>query len=137
MRRVYLAGPMGGVADWNFPAFDEAEKRWMDAGYVVTTPASVARATGVKLGDVVDDATIRLTIQVDLVYLFNSDAIALLEGWEKSKGVAIELAVAQFLDIPIKCAKTMQDLVLMHTPWRALDAAYKELAECERKLSKV
>ena len=35
---VYLAGPMTGIAEFNFPAFDAAAAKLRDLGYVVFNP---------------------------------------------------------------------------------------------------
>lgn len=37
--RVYIAGPMTGLPEYNFPAFHAAAKAWRDAGWEVLNPA--------------------------------------------------------------------------------------------------
>lgn len=37
MHRVYLAGPMTGLPDFNYPAFNAEEKRIRALGYIVET----------------------------------------------------------------------------------------------------
>ena len=39
--RVYLAGPMTGLPQFNFPAFDNAEKDLQARGYDVVPPADL------------------------------------------------------------------------------------------------
>jgi hypothetical protein len=123
--RVYVAGPMRGLADWNFPAFDAAEKRWTDAGHKVTTPASIARTTGARFGDQADPMVERLAIQVDLVYVSYSDAVALLPGWERSKGATVELALAQFLGLLVYDAVTMGPASPELTPWAGINELHE------------
>ncbi|MHB1850453.1 MAG: DUF4406 domain-containing protein, partial [Acidimicrobiales bacterium] len=44
--RIYIAGPMRGVKDWNFPAFDAARDLLVAAGWEVVSPADLDRAGG-------------------------------------------------------------------------------------------
>ena len=37
--RLYLAGPMSGIKDFNFPAFNEAAEHLRKLGYEVFNPA--------------------------------------------------------------------------------------------------
>lgn len=39
MTTLYVAGPMRGIPEFNFPAFFEAEDRPLKAGYDVINPA--------------------------------------------------------------------------------------------------
>lgn len=39
MRRLYLAGPMTGLPDFNYPAFHAAAAAWRAAGWTVANPA--------------------------------------------------------------------------------------------------
>lgn len=108
MKTVYIAGPMCGVAFYNFPAFFDAEARWKEAGWLVVNPARLdEERDGFTPGLHAEFAspeycTIERTphgtkyyLWRDLPYLAACDAIALLPGWEKSEGARIELAVAQ------------------------------------------
>ena len=50
---VYIAGPMRGYAEFNFPAFDEARNRGILLGFQIVSPADMDRerhffATGAK-----------------------------------------------------------------------------------------
>ena len=38
-KRVYIAGPMTGYKDWNFPAFYQVADMAKDAGYRALNPA--------------------------------------------------------------------------------------------------
>lgn len=99
--RIYLAGPMSGLEDFNFPAFFEAEKFLKEQGYdEVFNPA---RADLDKYGDletINKEANYRDCLRVDLNWILdNADAIAVLPGWENSKGVKAELALAKALGL--------------------------------------
>jgi hypothetical protein len=89
LKRIYIAGPMRGLPDYNFPAFREAAVRFRQSGWVVVSPVEVGMMFGndpsVPGGDYVRE---------DLLHLVRCDAIALLPGWEASTGARCEVVVA-------------------------------------------
>lgn len=98
--KIYLAGPMRGIPDFNFPVFDAAAANLRSQGYTVFNPADNDREKG-YVGKPVDEIK-RDCIMDDLTYIAReADAIALLPGWEVSKGVAAEVALAIFLDLKL------------------------------------
>lgn len=112
---VYIAGPMRGVPFYNFPAFDVARNLWEDEGYNVISPADLDRKAGFDpidnpgqdwnedKGEVIkrDILAILETLKPN-----TADAIALLPGWEASKGAAVEVALGQFLGLGFVDAET-------------------------------
>lgn len=110
--KVYLSGPMRGIENFNFPAFDAAAEYLRSHGHIVFNPADKDRErdpSGVswqsKTGDIkaAEDSGLfnrRVAIRDDLNWIMDhADAIALLPGWEKSKGAQAELWLARFLDL--------------------------------------
>ena len=98
--KIYLAGPMRGIPDFNFPAFDAAAANLRSQGYTVFNPADNDREKG-YVGKPVEEI-MRDCILDDLTYIIrHADAVALLPGWEASKGVAAEVATAKFLNLKI------------------------------------
>ena len=83
--RLYLAGPMRGYKDFNFPAFIEATKKLREAGYIVSCPAEMDRADGFNeevLARMSDKEVMEYTRRVfprDAISVCGSDGIALLE----------------------------------------------------------
>lgn len=118
--KVYLAGPMRGLPDWNFPAFDAAEERWLAAGHQPFNPAQIDRVLQYGPGQGENPSHLRHVIQMDLACLFAADALALLPGWERSTGAAAELALVQFLGLPVYDAVTMERLHPPARPWAQL-----------------
>ena len=112
---------MRGLPDWNFAAFDAAEERWRKAGHWLFSPAQTCRALGYDY-DVrateVDGAHLRHVIATDFACIMTADALALLPGWESSTGATVELALAQFLLLPIYDAVTMEMIHPSMKPWR-------------------
>lgn len=94
---VYVAGPMTGYTDHNFPAFNKAADKLRSQGYTVFNPADHG---------VVEGATWEDYLRFDITKLIQCDTIYLLEGWENSKGAQLELLIAQKLNMKI----TVQEL---------------------------
>ncbi|MDF1565309.1 MAG: DUF4406 domain-containing protein [Deltaproteobacteria bacterium] len=111
MRRVYIAGPMRGYANFNFDAFDAARDRLRAQGWIVVSPADLDRAYegwgAYPPEDLVVDRELQIRcISRDLAAIqtfdkTKGDAIYLLKGWQKSAGALAELALAQFLGLEV------------------------------------
>lgn len=104
--KIYLAGPMRGYANFNFPAFDFAAAKLRGMGFEVFSPAERDReayGTEIENNPTGDEAkvtnkscTIRDCMLADTDWICrNADAIALLPGWEKSTGANAELALCR------------------------------------------
>lgn len=78
--RVYIAGPMTGLNDYNRSAFGEAAEKLHAAGWAPLNPATIT-LTNARWSDYMR-ATARL--------LTEADGVALLPGWEESRGARIE-----------------------------------------------
>ena len=113
--RVYLAGPMRGYPRFNFDAFDAYAAELRDAGYEVTSPAELDRKHGFDPDEPISDDEIEAMlpnmIARDLVAIaLDCEAVALLPGWQDSRGVKVELTLARFLGLPILDATTRQPI---------------------------
>ena len=102
-KRIYLAGPMSGYKEFNFPAFDKATRELRAQGYTVFNPAENDRLRyGEDFLAHPEKFNPRQTMADDCRWICNfADAIALLPGWEKSKGVSIEKALADYLKLEV------------------------------------
>lgn len=83
--RVYVAGPMTGHKELNFPAFHAAAASLRASGYEVINPAEINPDPNAKWED---------CMRADIAQLVTCDQIALLPGWEKSRGALIEARLA-------------------------------------------
>jgi hypothetical protein len=107
--RIYLAGPMRGIPNFNFPAFDYAAAQLRRDGHVVFSPAERDRAAygpEVENNPTGDEnkappgCTINDCMRADTQWICDhADAIALLPGWENSSGAAAELALGKALGL--------------------------------------
>jgi len=108
--KIYIAGPMTGHKDWNFPAFFEAEETLKGLGYEVINPAH-------NDGKTLEEALLRAGrpdapnntwgdyMRRDLPHVLAVDCVCVLEGWRNSKGATLEVQVAEALDLPIYILK--------------------------------
>lgn len=90
--RLYLAGPMTGLPEYNYPAFRAAATQLRAAGYLVSNPAD---------GGVLDDWTWSDYMRRGLRELLGCDAVALLGGWATSRGARLEVKVATDLGLDV------------------------------------
>lgn len=101
MKKVYIAGPMTGYPEFNFPAFFKAQKILEMLGYTVFNPAakdSEKELKGFAEGDAVAAIAggfdFREAYLWDVSKVIEANAIYMLKGWEASPGARGEHAVA-------------------------------------------
>lgn len=112
--KIYIAGPMRGIAFFNFPAFNKAAAYLRERGHTVFNPAerdnerhgvdiSSGNTAGCELLAAKQHGfNLREALHDDLTFICReADAIALLPGWEKSKGANAEYATAIALGLEI------------------------------------
>ena len=104
--KIYIAGPMSGKEDWNFPAFFETETQLKMLGHEVINPAR-------NDGENVEAALISAGsperpnnswsyyMKRDLPNVLSVDAVCVLPGWQSSKGASLEVYVAEEVGIPL------------------------------------
>lgn len=123
---------MRGKELFNFPAFDQAEKELLAAGYETFSPARRDRSAGFYPEDLSEwtveameatGMTLRECLHADTEFItLKADGIALLDGWRDSKGAQAEKALAVALGLPVmyvedwirdaeRLEQTMQDYV--------------------------
>lgn len=88
--RIYLSGPMTGIPDFNFPAFNAAAESLRAQGFHVENPADHGVVDGAEWGDY---------LRHDIARLVTCEAIALLPGWERSRGARFEREIADRLNM--------------------------------------
>jgi hypothetical protein len=92
LTRIYLAGPMTGIKDLNFPLFHAETARLRAMGYEVVNPAEINVDPSAGWGE---------CMRRDIPELLTCEAIALLDGWENSRGARLEWYIAEALDMRI------------------------------------
>lgn len=92
VERVYIAGPMTGLPELNFPAFMAAAADYRRRGCHVENPAEINPD---PLADWHD------CMKRDIPRLLTCDTIVLLPGWGQSRGAKIEYDLAHALGMAI------------------------------------
>ena len=101
-KRIYIAGPMTGLPDHNFPAFHAAAARLRKAGWDVVNPAENFGGR--------TDLPRESYLRADVALLVGCDAVAMLPGWEDSRGAKLEYLLARELGLLVFDAETLQPL---------------------------
>jgi hypothetical protein len=98
MKRIYLSGPMSGIAEHNFPAFNAEAARLRDAGLDVINPAEI---------NTDQSKTWEECLRADIKALCDCDVLALMPGWERSNGAHLELHIAHRIGLRIVRAEQL------------------------------
>lgn len=113
MPTLYVAGPMTGIKDYNYPHFREVGDALRDCGYTVLNPVEVD-AMHLAERSMVDSSFRHVCADCDegrkhewhwymrrtLKMMLEADGVALLRGWERSRGAKVEVEVAKALGMP-------------------------------------
>lgn len=120
-KRIYIAGPMTGLPENNYPAFHEAAARLRKRAWHVENPAENPNPH--------TDAACEWTayMRMGVSQLMTCHAIYLLPGWQNSEGAVIEHFVAQRLGL------TIYEHALQHD---VLEEQLQQLASKATKKSK-
>lgn len=121
--RVYVAGPMTGIAEHNFPAFNAAASALRAAGWHVENPADHG---------VIEGATWADYMHSDVCMLASCCAIHLLPGWSKSRGAVLEAHIAHALGMQFQFAEGAEPAL----PTAVHEAVAGVLLELRRALAK-
>lgn len=93
---IYIAGPMTGLPEYNYPAFNAATARLIALGWTVENPADNPPPP-----DDYPGLPWSWYMRRALVQVARSGAMALLPGWEDSRGARTEVFVASQLGMRI------------------------------------
>lgn len=96
--RIYIAGPCTGLPLMNYPAFHAEAARLRDMGFVVENPAE-----GPEL------PTWEAYMRRALRQMLTCDLVALLPGWEASRGATIERQTALACGLAVCLASDLAD----------------------------
>lgn len=108
MKKIYVAGPMRGLPEFNFPSFFAAEKMLEEDGWTVLSPArhdveiygeDIYRGRSGNVDDIAGFFDLRSALKWDMAAICGCDAIYLLRGWEISRGAFAEWTLAKALEL--------------------------------------
>ena len=100
-KRIYIAGPMTGLPELNFPAFHAMAAHLRSLGHHVVNPAEINVDPAKGWAE---------CMRADIRELVSCTAICLLPGWEKSRGASLEHHIAQSLGFEVM---TMEEAASM------------------------
>lgn len=92
--RIYVSGKMTGLPFLNYPAFIAAGLQLTGAGFDVVNPATLDHSR--------HDGSWASHMRVDIRALMDCDGVALLPGWESSKGARVEWRLALDLGMEVR-----------------------------------
>lgn len=103
-KKIYLAGPMRGIPEFNFPAFHKVAAKLRAEGYEVFSPAEKGEEIVLSANpNLQHDTDFRRDVfKADAIAICDSDIIALMPGWESSSGARAEWALALTVGLEFK-----------------------------------
>lgn len=100
--KLYIAGPMTGLPDFNYPAFFAAEEQLKAAGYETENPAR----NELSEDRPADEPMWLGFMRMSLVQISRVDGLALLPGWQNSSGAKLEEHIGQGLKLHVRYLET-------------------------------
>jgi len=115
--KCYIAGPMRGIEKYNYPAFMSAAKELRALGWKVFNPAEMDIAADVEdyTAYTLEQQQLHSThanarrfarrdlgILTDALAAELGDMVIVLPGWEHSVGAKAEVAVGEWVGLPIR-----------------------------------
>lgn len=97
MTTIYVAGPITGLPEFNYPAFRSAGGQLERRGFAVLNPVDAE-----KHNDTGRPQQWDWYMRHALRMVLEADALALLPGWEKSAGATLEFYVATALKLDVR-----------------------------------
>ena len=89
---IYICGPMTGLPEKNYPAFNKAAQALRKLGYEVRCPTENGLPNTATWGE---------HMRADIAMLLQCTHVVKLKGSSASKGARIELSVARGLGMPV------------------------------------
>ena len=96
-RTYYLAGPMTGYEEFNYPAFERSQRELRGDGVNVESPHSIPWPEIPHDGEELWQTMMRQALRL----LLACEGIILLRGWTESKGALVEYNIATALKMPV------------------------------------
>ena len=91
-KHLYVIGPVTGKKNRNEAAFEEARRKLEAAGYEVTTPLDlIPESTSWE-------AAMRWSVRA--IVNNGYSGVAMIDGWEESKGAKLECVVSLTIGVP-------------------------------------
>lgn len=134
MSTIYLAGPMRGIPEFNFPAFFHAEELLRQKGHTVINPARHDVELGFRWHGLTGNEDLsehnfdlHTTLAWDLAQVLTADQVALLPGWQQSAGARAEVAAAEAVGtLCVVLSRftdtSVGDIAVAHSVWNVFNS---------------
>ena len=117
---IYIAGPMRGLPESNYPQFESVARFLRSEGWDVCSPVEIGSAFGTAAELNADPVKLYRAMDAERDTLRTScDAILLLPGWERSKGTRAELTIALEKHLEIITFCDLMQKPYLYTPEKA------------------
>lgn len=139
---LYIAGPMRGIAWFNYPMFDRIAKQLRDQGCEVISPADEDRKqdgfdpfknpdySNPSACQFPSEMDFHITVRRCLDAVLRCDEIVLLPGWERSSGAVAELTLAMWLNKRVRHVRIDDaDTVQFVCFWKGLESLAMDLCD--------
>lgn len=97
--RLYVAGPMTGLSEFNYPEFNRVASELAGKGYTPLNPATIDDLFPKAPHEV---RTWQWYMRQALKMCVVADGVATLPGWVHSRGASLEVHVARRLELPVR-----------------------------------
>ena len=104
MMRVYIAGPMTGLPNFNYASFNQTAKQLRALGCEVENPAENPDPPGKEWAGY---------MRMAIAQVIQCDTLALLPGWHTSRGAEIERRLALELGLRVVDTHTLIDELMI------------------------
>ena len=91
-KSIYLSGPMTGLPEFNYPAFNAAAAHLRGLGYVVESPAELPEPPCKSWAGY---------MRLALAQLVRCEVTVRLPGWQNSRGAVIESSLSRMLGMGV------------------------------------
>lgn len=116
--KLYLAGPMRGIENFNFPAFDGTAARMRAKGHEIVSPAEMDREAYGDMEKIKEIAAspgaTKEFMSRDLPALLTCDGILMLPGWGASQGACTEAFVAAMCGMPVYVNERLDEAISIY-----------------------
>lgn len=102
MKNIYIAGPMTGIKDFNYPLFNHVAAELRDKGFHVENPAENPEPKCKSW-----EGYMRMSI----IQIARCDTMVMLPGWSTSRGAVLEHRLAEDLKFDIVKSSELLGLI--------------------------
>jgi hypothetical protein len=117
--KYYLAGPMTGIPEFNFPLFIQVCEYLRERELTILSPHEIDHGeTDENRGSLSYGAYMRAGLRL----MLDCDGVIVLPGWKESQGVRVELALAKACEMELHRFDTETGYMYTLERWEIEDA---------------